>query len=327
MRPVSGSPFAKKNEYRLLRNHQKVQFQQLLIEARTYVDLQSETDLQFLDELGKKLPTELTLEELFQIELFLNQHRPIEVLLGLRSGLEQEFAAVGGKNSPLSGLREEADEEQVRARFIAHHLIFSRLRAAHHVSQASRRKTLRIGICATIIVVAIACVILTLFSSGTDIYLPSFGMSMLMGLLGGLVSTIAPLLGGQISVTAEDDQETNSALRATVFFGPVLGCCFAAILYLIFASNIVTLDLFPKILTPDAKEFDKLSARFMLPIGKAAQVNNQELSIARMRLFLGKVYPASGQDFCKLMFWSFIAGYANRLVPDMLTKISQGPRK
>ncbi len=327
MRLVAASPFAKKNEYRLLRNHQKVQLQQLLIEARSYKDLLTEEDSKLIEEIGKILPTEWTLESLFQIELILLKHRPIKVLLGLRAGFEQEYAAVGGKGSPLSGVDEDDDEEQIRSRFTAHHLTYSRLRAASHVSQSSRRKTLRIGICATIIVVALACLLLTLFSSGRDIYLPSFGMAMLMGLLGGLVSTIAPLLGGQISVTADDDQETNSALRATVFFGPVLGCCFAGILYLIFAANIITLDLFPKILTPDAKEFDKLSAKFMLPIGKAALENNQELSIARMRLFLGKVYPASGQDFCKLMFWSFIAGYANRLVPDMLAKISQGHRK
>jgi hypothetical protein len=36
--------------------------------------------------------------------------------------------------------------------------------------------------------------------------------------------------------------------------------------------------------------------------------------------FLGKTYPASGQDLAKLLFWSFVAGFSERFVPQILDK-------
>jgi hypothetical protein len=35
-----------------------------------------------------------------------------------------------------------------------------------------------------------------------------------------------------------------------------------------------------------------------------------------------ETYPKTGQDFAKFLFWSFVAGFSERLVPQIITQIS-----
>jgi hypothetical protein len=40
-----------------------------------------------------------------------------------------------------------------------------------------------------------------------------------------------------------------------------------------------------------------------------------------MRNFFLNTYPSSGQDLAKLIFWCFLAGFSERLVPQIITNI------
>jgi hypothetical protein len=79
----------------------------------------------------------------------------------------------------------------------------------------------------------------------------------------------------------------------------VSGAIFAAILYMLFTGTFLTGNVFPEIATPAEKLKDAL------PFGA----------------FATSTGPATGIDFSKLLVWSFIAGFAERLVPDALSRI------
>jgi hypothetical protein len=80
-----------------------------------------------------------------------------------------------------------------------------------------------------------------------------------------------------------------------LFLSPLLGAIFATILTLLFLSGILTGPLFPGFPTP--------------PIGEHFMIFRQ-------------VLPQAGGDFAKLFVWCFLAGFAERLVPDSLDRLA-----
>jgi hypothetical protein len=42
--------------------------------------------------------------------------------------------------------------------------------------------------------------------------------------------------------------------------------------------------------------------------------------------FLTTAYPSQGADLAKLVFWSFVAGFSERFVPQIIQGVSQQPR-
>jgi hypothetical protein len=80
---------------------------------------------------------------------------------------------------------------------------------------------------------------------------------------------------------------------------PFFGGIFALLFYVLVLSGILEGALFPKFVMP---EF-------------AAQPTSDD-----MKKFLLETYPASGQDFARLTVWSFLAGFSERLVPNILNR-------
>lgn len=71
---------------------------------------------------------------------------------------------------------------------------------------------------------------------------------------------------------------------------------FAFVLYIIFMGGLVSGELFPKFVNDTS-----------------TYVNTTE--------FLTAVDPETYQDFAKILVWSFIAGYSETFVPNIITKI------
>jgi hypothetical protein len=46
-----------------------------------------------------------------------------------------------------------------------------------------------------------------------------------------------------------------------------------------------------------------------------------------MKKMLTSTYPVAGVDFAKLIFWSFLAGFFERLVPQIISKTSTTSKK
>lgn len=85
-----------------------------------------------------------------------------------------------------------------------------------------------------------------------------------------------------------------SNLSLDLVVAPIQGSVFAVILYLLFISKVVTGSAFP----------------------------NLQISSFSFPNFVFWVGPDNSEDFSKLLVWSFIAGFAERLVPDTIKRIA-----
>ena len=118
------------------------------------------------------------------------------------------------------------------------------------------------------------------------------------GIIGGFVSIQQRLKN--ISV---EELRLLSESWATILVVPIYGGIFALVLYILFLGGLIQGHLFPSFYIP----------AFASPPSTGDIVG-----------FLGKTYPAQGSDVAKLIFWSFVAGFSERLVPQIIHKVSQG---
>ena len=114
------------------------------------------------------------------------------------------------------------------------------------------------------------------------------------GLLGGFVS-----IQQRLKKLADEELELLSQSWFQILLIPIYGGIFSLVLYIGFLSEIITGQLFPHFSIPS----------FSVPPTREDLIN-----------FLSHTYPSSGQDVAKLLFWSFIAGFSERFVPQILQK-------
>jgi hypothetical protein len=84
----------------------------------------------------------------------------------------------------------------------------------------------------------------------------------------------------------------------------VVGAIAATVLYMLFASGLLKGDLFPSFV---CKKGDDLCKTFGMLIGEWG--------------------PSQATDYAKAIVWGFIAGFAERLVPDTLQSLSRSTQK
>jgi len=121
----------------------------------------------------------------------------------------------------------------------------------------------------------------------------------LVGAMGGLVSILQRFQ----SITDEGDPlYTVFQLKhggISIKSSAIGGAISAVILYLVIAGGLLEGALFPKIALSDD--------------------NSTRESL---EYFLTKMIPLRAQDYAKLVVWSFIAGFAERFVPDTLSRFA-----
>lgn len=124
------------------------------------------------------------------------------------------------------------------------------------------------------------------------------------GIIGGYVSALRRVQ----SVRPENDSLlTIQALQNSSYFlylSPLIGAIFAVVLLLIFLGGIVSGTVFPNF-TP-------------LPCADCSFPAHMK----QWPLWL-KLCPDSSAAYAKLFIWSFIAGFAERFVPDILDRVIQ----
>jgi len=91
-------------------------------------------------------------------------------------------------------------------------------------------------------------------------------------------------------------------LAESFYFAPVGGAIGALVLFCLFASDLIKGDLFPSITTALTSDAAK---------------NNPHSFFA----FLNSAGPENGVQTAKLLVWSFIAGFSERLVPTALDQL------
>ena len=115
------------------------------------------------------------------------------------------------------------------------------------------------------------------------------------GLLGGFIS-----IQQRLKRFADADLDLLSRSWFQIVLIPIYGGLFALILYVGFLSQIVTGAMFPQ---------------FVI-----APFHNPPTT-ADLQGFFEHTYPASGGDLCKLLFWSLVAGFSERFIPQIISKL------
>jgi hypothetical protein len=169
----------------------------------------------------------------------------------------------------------------------------------------------------------------------------------LAGTIGGCVSMLQRIQ----SAPSEGDAIYNLASLEKGWTGislsPLYGAIFAMVLFVLFSAGILRGTVFPVIRTirdeiagsaqagtqsASATKKDDAVTQEGSPTPVASPANAQEpakkpdeprqsLSSIPFTEFLGTTYPERGIDYALLIVWSFIAGFAERLVPDTLNRL------
>lgn len=119
----------------------------------------------------------------------------------------------------------------------------------------------------------------------------------------------AGLIGGFVSIQQRLPRIGLGELRElstswlSILLIPVNGGIFALVLMLLFVSGIVEGALFPKY--GEMPPFDHKSLEELMVLYSS---------------WLKTTFPATGPDIAKLLFWSFVAGFSERFVPQIIRK-------
>lgn len=90
----------------------------------------------------------------------------------------------------------------------------------------------------------------------------------------------------------------------SIFLAPLSGAIFAAILYLFFAGQVLDGTIFPE-----------------MTEGPAVSQKVGGDGYMTLKNFILSAHPATTKDYALLLIWSFVAGFAERFVPDTLMRI------
>jgi hypothetical protein len=127
-----------------------------------------------------------------------------------------------------------------------------------------------------------------------------FQLALLAGAIGGTMSLIQ-----RVQSLPEADPllfrlSGTTTVIQTLIVPPLTGSIFAGVLFLIFASGVVSGDVFP---------------RFV--------VSPQNLKTGvDFQTFFFHTAPDSGKSYALVMVWSFIAGFLERFVPDTIDRLT-----
>lgn len=175
---------------------------------------------------------------------------------------------------------------------------------------------------------------------------PVIGSVVFAGIVGGCVSMLQRIQ----SAPTEGDALFNLAALTNGWRGlslsPLYGGIFASLLFVLFAANILQGSAFPRIVTNGSEAAAQSSAAVQTPdktnpapadaatpaadSTKPAEnpggvtanpLPAAESQVLKVKEFLKETGPRDGVAFALLMIWSFIAGFAERLVPDTLNRL------
>lgn len=142
-----------------------------------------------------------------------------------------------------------------------------------------------------------------------------FSVTLLFGqkLMISWICVMCGILGGFVSMQQRLKKITTKELQLLskswfqILLIPIYGGIFSLLLYVIFLSNLISGQFFP-------------SFRFPL-------IPDSGVDSAYLQNFLTNTYPSSGPDFAKLIFWCFVAGFSERIIPQIISNISSNLEK
>ena len=123
-----------------------------------------------------------------------------------------------------------------------------------------------------------------------SVNLPLLAAIVMFGVLGGLVSTLRRVQAATFGKNADLDLSELSRSNISVYLSPIFGGIFALLLFFLFAGSLISGSLFPNV---------SVETLFMYP-----------------------PVEESG-ELAKIIVYSFIAGFAEKFVPDNLERLTK----
>ena len=120
---------------------------------------------------------------------------------------------------------------------------------------------------------------------------------MITGATGGFISLCRRIYEANPGPDPEASCRILRSDRSSLVAKPLFGAVFALVLYLLFLGGIVSGSLFP-----------------------APSLGPNNIQVNFQSFLTGAVWAVPG-DFAKLLVWCFIAGFAERFVPDILGRL------
>jgi len=147
-------------------------------------------------------------------------------------------------------------------------------------------------------------------------------MVIFAGMTGAFVSILQRLLNSDNRANPISNLSLLSNNWLSIFLSPLSGAIFAVILYLFFAGSLITGKIFPAFVEAPPPKNIVLKGGVVddNKPGKVEEISNQTNPI-QFAEFLSTTGPISGTDYALLLIWSFIAGFAERFVPDNLMSL------
>jgi hypothetical protein len=246
-------------------------------------------------------PELLTWKDVFALEEFVLKIQPDDVVKARAPGLEESYREIVGPqayNAYLKlrpGPKDDGFLRTVLARLLdSLHWVYSMIPAREQMrSEILRQSGKWLLIC---FVLFVPMVLVCSFKGYTLI--ATLPLVALMGALGGFLSLQRRL---QNMPTNRDPFLTMLELqngRFTVGLAPLVGAVFAVVLFLIFLGGLLQGAIFPG-----------------------------QILFSHWELGRDPITPEALKDVSKLLLWSFIAGFAEKFVPDTLDSLTSKGRQ
>jgi hypothetical protein len=255
-------------------------------------------------------PSTLTLADIFRLEAAVVSFLPASVLRRRAWIIRGMFADAAGERrktlydasnppDPLTASEEELRADLSQLLSAVERVSLTSELEDHLRSRFRRRVRTTALVALAVLIVAMAASVIQMDPK----WVPTIWIVLLAGIVGACFSSQQRLP----SLTPEGDVQTRvqmlARLAESFYFAPVGGAIGALVLFCLFAANLVQGDLFPKIIMDSTVD---------------AVRDNPHSFFA----FLLSAGPEDGVQTAKLLVWSFIAGFSERLVPTALDQLS-----
>uniref|UniRef100_Q3AR76 Uncharacterized protein n=1 Tax=Chlorobium chlorochromatii (strain CaD3) TaxID=340177 RepID=Q3AR76_CHLCH len=119
----------------------------------------------------------------------------------------------------------------------------------------------------------------------------------LCGIVGGFVS-----IQQRVKNVSDEELQLLTSSWFQILLIPIFGGIFALVLYCLFLSEIISGSLFPLFYIPKPTGVIP-DTHFLIDV-------------------FTKTYPLTGKDLAKFLFWSFVAGFSERFVPQIINNVA-----
>ncbi len=181
---------------------------------------------------------------------------------------------------------------------------------------------------------------------GTAVYLwlvnakmpvPTLIAVIFAGVLGGFLSCQQRLQSAQNIDPLLKELQLASGWFSVVVLAPLSGGVFGVVIYMLFVAGLLSGGLFPSFGTTSQPAATTAPVASPRPAAAAPKKGGVAPSVPQpapgssggsgmsFDRFIGESDPVDAASYGKLLVWAFIAGFAERFVPDVLTRIAGQP--